>query len=165
MRISLVAALSRNFVIGVRGKLPWHIPEDLRRFKTVTQGHPIIMGRKTHDSIGRVLPHRENLIITRQPGYEAAPGAIPFTSLENALEYCHGKYADAFVVGGGEIYSLALKHLKPGDRLLLTLVDTEIEGDAFFPHWNPRGFRETNREMHPASATHPAFSFVTLIST
>ena len=108
MRVSLIAALAQNYAIGLRGKLPWHIAEDLKHFKTVTQGYPVIMGRKTYESIGRLLPNRENLIISRNPNYELPPGGKVFTSLDAALSYCSDKVSDVFVIGGGEIYAEAL---------------------------------------------------------
>jgi len=162
MRISLIAALSQNYVIGVQGKLPWHISEDLKRFKTITQGHPVIMGRKTYESIGRLLPNRENLVITRQENYELPPGGKIFSSISSALADCENVFEDVFVIGGGEIYTQSLRILKPGDRLYLTRVHAEIEGDAFFPKWREDQFHEIAHEDRSAGATSPAYSFIIL---
>jgi dihydrofolate reductase len=161
MRISLIVAHSQNRVIGVQNRLPWNLPEDLRRFKTITMGHPIIMGRKTFDSIGRVLPHRENLIISRQPGYEVS-GAVVFSGLDAALAYSQGKTDEAFVIGGGEIYALALPK---ANRIYLTLVHQEYAGDAFFPNYEAYGFTEISREERPAGPDHPAYAFAVLEKT
>jgi len=159
MRISLIAALSQNYVIGVGGKLPWHIADDLKHFKTITQGHPVIMGRKTYESIGRLLPKRENLIISRNLNYEVPPGGKVCSSLDSALTYCSSKVAEVFVIGGGEIYQQALAR---ADALYLTWIHAEIEGNAFFPKWKESDFVEISREDRAASVQHPALSFVTL---
>ncbi len=141
MRISLIAAMSRNRVIGMDNQLPWHLPEDLRRFRALTSGHPVIMGRKTFASIGKPLPHRQNIVISRQKGLEIA-GAAVLSSLDEAFSCCASN-EEVFVIGGAEIYCLALPK---ADRIYLTLVDREIEGDAFFPEWPKETFRETERE-------------------
>jgi dihydrofolate reductase len=155
MRLSLIVAMSQNRVIGVQNRLPWHLSEDLRRFKAITQGHPIIMGRKTHESIGRILPHRENIIISRQVSYDV-PGAMVFSSLDAAIEYCRPKTDEAFVIGGAEIYALAFPKVQ---RIYLTQVHAEVEGDAFFPPFHERDFREISHEDRSAGAEHPAFSW------
>ena len=140
--VSLIAAMSRNRVIGSQNRLPWHLPEDLKNFKLLTQGRPIVMGRKTYESIGRLLPGRENRIVTRQSGF-VVEGARVFASLEDA---CRGE-GEVFVIGGGEIYSQALAF---ADRVYLTVIDRDFEGDAYFPELDPDLFRETSREIHPA---------------
>jgi dihydrofolate reductase len=142
-RISLIAALARNRVIGREGSLPWHLPEDLRRFKALTLGHPILMGRRTWESIGRPLPGRRNVVITRQAGY-AAPGAEVFHDLESALAAVAGA-TEVFVIGGGEVYAAALP---VADRLHLTELHDEVEGDALFPPFDPAGWAQTSRERH-----------------
>jgi len=144
IRISAIVAMSLNRVIGKNNQLPWKISEDLKRFKTITTGHPIVMGRKTFESIGRVLPHRENIIISRQMGYRVE-GAQVVQSLEGALELCKGKTDEVFIIGGAEIYRLALSQT---DRLYLTLIHQEIEGDAFFPEFARSEFTEVSREDH-----------------
>jgi dihydrofolate reductase len=147
-RITLVAALARNRVIGRRNELPWRLAEDLRRFKALTMGHPVIMGRKTHESIqaslGRPLPGRLNIVVTRSPDY-AAPGCIVAASLEAAFAAA-GQTPEIFVIGGAEIYRAALAG---ADRLCLTEIDAEFDGDAAFPDLPENAWREVSREAHP----------------
>src|SRR3990167_10858678 len=126
----IVAVAGEKRVIGKKGSLPWYIPQELKRFKEITMGHPIIMGRKTHESIGRVLPGRTNIIITREPNYQAE-GCIVVHSLEEALRQVQDE--EVFVIGGGEIYKQALPL---ADKLYLTYIDKEIEGDTFFPDYS-----------------------------
>lgn len=132
-KISLIAALSENRVIGVENKLPWHISQDLKRFKTITSGHPVIMGRKTYESMGRLLSNRTNIIITRDENY-SLEGAVMVHSLEEAIE--KGKRVDqneVFIIGGGQIFEQAISL---ADKLYLTLVHTTIDGDAYFPDYS-----------------------------
>jgi dihydrofolate reductase len=167
VEITLIAALSRDFGIGGQGKLPWHIPEDLKRFRARTRGHPVVMGRKTFESIGRALPERPNWIITRTPAAVRTdlPGDIRVTdSLESALEEARAwagerGLGEVFVIGGGEIYSQALPW---ADRLDLTEVEVELgaRADAFFPRWEASQFRETFSERHePAAGRDFGFCF------
>ena len=131
--LSIIVAHSRDRVIGRDGDLPWHLPADLRRFKELTQGHPVIMGRRTWESLPerfRPLPGRRNIVLTRQPGYEA-PGAEVMPDLATAVAACAG---DGFVIGGGQVYGDALPL---ADRAYVTHVDTEVDGDAFFPDLPP----------------------------
>jgi dihydrofolate reductase len=129
MRLSLIVATNQGHVIGREGDLPWHISADLKRFKSLTMGHHLIMGRKTFDSIGRCLPGRTTIILSRDATYQVE-GAIVVDSLEAALQAADGD-DEAFIVGGGEIYRLTLPQV---DRLHLTLVDApEVEGDTHFP--------------------------------
>jgi dihydrofolate reductase len=137
--VSLIAALAANRVIGRDNALPWHLPEDLRHFRALTRGHPVIMGRRTYESIGRPLPDRQNLVITRDP-HRAIPGVELATSLENALALARPARGEVFVIGGAEIYALALPR---ADRLHLTLIERDVEGNARFPEWRELGFRET----------------------
>lgn len=131
-KISLIAACSENRVIGQAGKIPWHLKDDFRRFKERTMGHPIIMGRKTHESIGRPLPGRTNIVITRESAREI-PGCLVVGSLDEALEKASElESTEVFVIGGGQIYVEAL--LK-ADRLYLTLIHAIMDGDAFFPEY------------------------------
>lgn len=154
MRIDLVAALDRNGAIGRDNTLPWHLPDDLKRFKAVTLGKPVLMGRRTAESLGRALPGRTNLVLTRA-GRAPFDGMHAVGSVEEALE----RAADApelCVIGGGEVYALTLPR---ATRLQLTLVDTVVEdADAFFPAFDAGEWREVFREAHPADARH-AFSF------
>lgn len=141
MRVYLVAAVAANGVIGANGKLPWHLPEDLQHFKALTLGHPVIMGRKTWESLGKPLPGRENVVVTRAPGYDA-PGASVASSLESALALCAGEPV-AFVIGGGELYADALP-LAQG--LVLTEIQREFAGDARFPAFDREVWHETQRK-------------------
>ncbi len=128
-RIAIIAAVGRNRELGLGGKLLWHIPDDMRRFKELTTGHPVIMGRKTWESLPqkfRPLPGRTNIVVTRQTGYEAA-GATVVDSLEAARAKGAG---EVFVIGGGELYAAALPF---ANRLYLTLVDADTDADTFFP--------------------------------
>jgi len=140
-RVYLVAAVAANGVIGADGKLPWRIPEDLRHFKALTLGHPVIMGRKTWESLGRPLAGRENIVVTRTPGYEA-PGAHVAASLDGALALCVGEPV-AFVIGGSELYAAALPQ---ADGLVLTEIERDYSGDARFPEWDRSAWRETQRK-------------------
>ena len=157
MRISLVAAVARNGVIGRDGGLPWRIPEDARRFREVTMGHPVVMGRKTWDSLPerfRPLPGRRNVVVTRNPDW-SADGAERTGSLEDALRLLGGS-SEVFVIGGAEIYR---QSLMLADRLLLTEIDDEVEGNAYFPDWERASFAETGREEHVTESGMP-FAFV-----
>jgi dihydrofolate reductase len=153
-----IVAHDQNRLIGGGNDLLWHLPNDLKYFKERTRGFPIIMGRKTFDSLGRPLPGRRNMVITRQADW-TAEGVEVFGSLEDALAALNG--ADAYIVGGGEIYRVALPSV---DVLYVTEVHAAIDGgDTWFPNYS-EGFTETAREDHPADERHAyAYSFVTLI--
>lgn len=140
-RITLVAAVAANRVIGAGGKLPWRLPEDLRHFKALTLGHPVIMGRKTWESLGKPLPGRENIVVTRARGYDA-PGAHVAASLDAALALCAGEPV-AFVIGGGELYAAALPM---ADAMVLTEIGRDYAGDAHFPAFDHAAWRETQRK-------------------
>lgn len=143
--ISYVVAVSRNGVIGREGGLPWHISSDLKRFKEITMGKPVVMGRKTWDSLPRKpLPGRRNIVITRQPGF-TADGAEVVATPEQALALCAGE-PEVAVIGGGEIYRLFWPMV---DRIYLTEVDLEVDGDTHFPDLAPGQWREVAREVHP----------------
>jgi dihydrofolate reductase len=142
-RIYLIAAIAKNGVIGAHGKLPWHLPEDLKHFKNVTLGYPIIMGRRTWESLGKPLPGRENIVVSRKAGYEA-PGASVAATLAAAVAMCTGEPL-AFVIGGAEIYAAALPL---ADGLVLTELERDFVGDTRFPAWDRREWRETQRESH-----------------
>lgn len=128
--ISIIAALGKNRALGLGNELLWPIPDDLKRFKKITSGHPIIMGSKTYESIGKPLPNRTNIILTRNKNYDA-PGTIIATSLEEAFEKAGND--EVFVIGGAQIYTLALPY---ADKLYLTLIEDEKEADAFFPDYS-----------------------------
>lgn len=143
--------MAKNQTIGINNTLPWHLPNDLKYFKQVTMSKPIIMGRKTYESIGRPLPGRTNIVITRQPDYQS-DGIVVVNSLQQALDkaedisFVHG-HEEVMVIGGAEIYQQAL--LK-ADRLYITHVHENIEGDAFFPELNWNDWQEFKRENHAA---------------
>jgi dihydrofolate reductase len=140
-RVYLVAAVAANGVIGAGGKLPWQLPEDLKHFKALTLGHPVLMGRKTWESLGRPLPGRENIVVTRTAGYDA-PGTHVAASLDAALAFCAGE-AVAFVIGGCELYAAALPQ---AHGLVLTEIHRDYEGDVRFPDFERGAWRETQRK-------------------
>jgi dihydrofolate reductase len=146
-RITLIVARARNGVIGRDGALPWRLPEDLAHFKRTTMGRPVVMGRKTWESIGRPLPGRRNIVVSRQAGFVAA-GAEVAPSLEAALALCAGE-ADVFVIGGAQLYAAALAR---AGRLIVTEIDADFEGDTHFPAPDPRQWRQVGRERLPAAA-------------
>lgn len=153
-RIYLVAAVSKNGVIGANGKLPWYLPEDLRHFKQVTTGHPVVMGRKTWESIGRPLPNRSNIVISRRPDF-VAPGAQVASSLDEALALCAGSES-VMVIGGNEVFRAALP-LATG--LIMTEIHRDYQGDVRFPEFDRREWKETRRESRVAANGIP-FDFV-----
>jgi dihydrofolate reductase len=153
-RVSLIAAVAANGVIGRDGRMPWHLPEDLKRFKALTMGHAIVMGRKTFDSIGRLLPGRRTIIVTRRRGFRM-DGAQIAHSLTDALALARDDH-EVFVIGGGEIYEQALPL---ASRLHLTEIDATADGDVHFPPIEPTQWRETSREHHRAGDG-TAFDFV-----
>lgn len=139
--ISLIAAAARNNVIGKGNALPWDLPNDLQHFREVTAGHTIIMGRKTFESIGRPLPKRRNIIITRQDDYK--PEGVEVVSSTEAALATMSEDEEAFVIGGGEIFKQALPI---ADRIYLTRVEADVEGDAFFPELDMSEWREVSRK-------------------
>jgi len=164
MNLAIIVAQAKNRVIGVNNKLPWHLPEDLRYFKQVTMAKPIIMGRNTYESIGRPLPGRTNIVISRQEAY-APEGVKVVSSLEAAIELAESialidGASEAMVIGGGQIYAQALEK---ADRLYLTEVDAEIEGDAWFPEFSRDDWKEVGRENFSADGPNPYnYSFIVL---
>jgi dihydrofolate reductase len=148
-RISLIVAMARNRVIGARGKIPWHLPNELRMFKRLTMGHHIIMGRRTYESINRLLPGRTSVIVTRQRDY-SVPGAIVVHSIAAALDACSND-DECFVIGGADLFSetLPLAH-----RLHLTIVDAEPAGDTFMPSFDRKEWREVASESFVADDAH-----------
>jgi dihydrofolate reductase len=158
MPVTLIAAVARNRAIGRAGELVWRHSEDMRHLRDATMGHPVVMGRKTWDSLParfRPLPGRRNLVVTRQPQWQAV-GAEAFASLESALAAANAATEPLFVIGGGELYAAALPL---ADELLLTEIDAEFEGDSFFPAWSAQEFVEVERRSAVADAE-PAFAFV-----
>ncbi len=149
MRVCLVAAVAANGVIGRNGALPWHLPEDLKYFKRLTFGKPVVMGRKTWESIGRPLPGRHNVVVTGQSGY-TADGATVVQSPDAALSLLESE-PEVMVIGGGGIYRAFLER---AERLYLTEVDVEIDGDARFPEFDRSEWREVSREAYGADERH-----------
>ena len=142
--LRLVAAMARNRVIGRDNALPWRLPEDLRRFKRLTLGHPVLMGRRTHESIGRALPGRENLVLTRDRGF-AAPGCRVVHDLESALRAAGERVL--MVIGGADLYA---QTLPLASTLHLTLVEADVDGDTLFPEFDPGQWRLVADVHHPA---------------
>ncbi len=145
-RITLIVARARNGVIGRGGTLPWRLPEDLAHFKRMTMGHPIVMGRKTWESIGRPLPGRRSIVVSRQAGFTAA-GAEVAPGLDAALALCAGT-DEVFVIGGAQLYREVLPRAQ---RLIVTEIDADFEGDSEFPPFDQAQWIETKREHLPAS--------------
>ena len=156
MLLSVIVAAAENGVIGRDGALPWHISEDLKYFKRVTLGKPVIMGRKTFDSIGRPLPGRANIVISRDPAY-ATEGVRPVPSLDEAVALAEDialidGIDEALVIGGAQIYAAAIPR---ADRLYLTRVHAAVEGDVVLPEIDWAEWRELSREFHAAEAPNP----------
>jgi dihydrofolate reductase len=162
LEITLIAAMDRARAIGRGNAMPWHLSDDLKRFKALTLGKPIVMGRKTFESIGRPLPKRRNIVLTRDQNFHA-DGVEVIHSLEAGLVNLESSdlEGEVMITGGGEVYSLALPL---AHKMHLTFVDTLVEGaDAFFPAWSPAQWRETVREFHGIDERHALeFSFVDL---
>ena len=153
-RVYLVAAVAANGIIGVNGDLPWRLPEDLAHFKRLTLGHPVVMGRRTWESLKGPLPGRENVVVTRTPGYEA-PGAAVAGSLEAALALCLGEPV-AFVIGGSRLFA---ESLPIAAGLVMTEIHKDFEGDTWFPEYDRSRWKESQRERHVA-ADGTKFDFV-----
>jgi len=164
MKISLIAAASENNVIGRGAVIPWHLPDDLRHFKRLTVGHSIIMGRRTFDTLGRPLPRRSIVVVSRTPQADRN-GVLWARDLDEALNRAAASSPastdsgelEIFVAGGGEIYRLALER---ADRIYLTRVHTEVDGDVFFPELDPSRWCVCDEQYHPAGERHAhAFTF------
>lgn len=161
MIVSAVVAAAHNNVIGKNNELPWRLPADLRRFKELTLGHAVIMGRKTLESIGRPLPERQNIVVTHDPALVEMVGVLAVASFDAALQAAQGD--EVFVIGGAQIYREAMPRL---DRIYMTEVDADIEGDTFFPELKPGDWREVSRERHTADDRNQYdYAFVTLERT
>ncbi|MCE2994492.1 MAG: dihydrofolate reductase [Cyclobacteriaceae bacterium] len=161
MIISLIAARTKNGVIGKNNDLPWHLPDDMKYFMQTTSTHYVVMGRKNYDSIPekfRPLPNRTNIVVTRQVGF-TAPKCIVVHSLADAIQLGESNTQhELFIIGGAEIYQLAMPF---ANRLYLTEIQTELEGDTFFPFFDPKDWKEVSRNHHPADDRHLfAFDFV-----
>lgn len=164
----MIWAMTRNRVIGRDNGLPWRLPRDMRHFMTTTRGHPVIMGRRTFESMDRKpLPARTNVVVTRNPDY-SAPGALLAASLPDAVELARrqcradgaeGDAAEAFIIGGAGLYAAGLTL---ADRLYVTLIDAELAGDTFFPEVDWSRWREVERQHHPADAANPYAFDITL---
>ena len=162
MKLSLIVAMARNNTIGIDNTLPWHLPNDLKYFRATTMGKPVVMGRKTYESIGRPLPGRPNIVITRQADFHA-DGVAVVSSLEAAIEMAARLAVDVesdeiMVMGGAEIYRQVLPLV---ERMYVTEVDADIDGDAFFPEFDRHGWTESARESHAPCEKNPhPYSFV-----
>lgn len=154
-KLSLIAAVAENGVIGLENTLPWHLPEDLKRFRALTTGHHIIMGRKTYESLNRLLPDRTTVIVTRNPHYQV-PGALIANSLESAIALCSDD-PEIFLIGGAELYR---DGLRLASKLYLTEVHQPFDGDAHFPQWDRQQWHELARERHTSIKGLP-FSYAT----
>ena len=158
MKLSLIVAMAANHVIGHDNRLPWHLPADLEHFRATTLGKPVLMGRRTWESIGRPLPGRTNIVITRNADYAAA-GCVVVHSLDEALSAA-GDAGEVMVIGGAELYRQALPQ---ADTIYLTLVHGGFEGQTRFPDWQPDDWREIERIDHEPDDKNPhAYSFITL---
>jgi dihydrofolate reductase len=147
MTVALIVAMSEDGTIGDKGKIPWHISEDLKRFKRLTMGHPIIMGRKTYESIGKPLPGRTNIVLTRSPRFTAPPEVLKFESLDAALDHCRRQQEEiVFVIGGGEVYRQALP---VADKLFINEVHQRVTGDTKFPDYDRGQWIEVTRQDGP----------------
>jgi dihydrofolate reductase len=152
MNISLVVAAATNNTIGKDGKMPWHLPNDMKYFKNVTWGMPVVMGRKTFESLGKVLPGRKNIVITRQAGWQT-DGTVAVKSIDDALFVAKATDTkEVMVIGGGEIYKALFDK---ASRIYLTRVEAEPEGDTFFPALNPKEWHLVNQQIHEADEKNP----------
>lgn len=157
-RLSLIAAMARNRVIGLHNRLPWRLPADMKRFRELTTGHTIVMGRKTFDSLARPLPNRTNIVVTRDRAFRP-DGATVAHSVEDAIARA-GADREIFVIGGEQIYR---QTLPVADRLYLTLVDSDFDGDAWFPEYDAKEWKEIASERHrPDDKNLHGMRFVTL---
>ncbi len=160
MLISLIVAIDEDMGIGKDGRLPWHLRADLQRFKRLTMGHHLVMGRKTYQSIGKPLPGRKNIILSRDPAFQA-PGCLVLPSLQEALDLARqGSEDELFIIGGGQIYAQALPL---ADRIYLTRVHTRAGCDITFPPFDPAEWAESRRSEHPADEHNDHPSTFTLL--
>ncbi len=156
MNLTLIAAMAENRVIGKDNDLIWHLPDDLKHFKELTKGHHVIMGRRTYESMGKPLPHRTNIVITRQADFKA-PGCIIVHTLKEAIQKAEGD-SQPFIIGGGKIYE---QSMEMADTIELTIVKHEFDGDTYFPAMEEEWWQEEWREHHPQDERHQyAFDFI-----
>jgi dihydrofolate reductase len=148
-KVTIVAAMARNGAIGLDGRMPWHLPAELGHFKKATWGKPIVMGRKTYESIGKALPGRQNIVVTRSKRF-AAQGCDIAHSLKAAIQIAHGE--EVMVIGGGQLYR---KAMPIADRLIITEVNCEPEADTWFPEWDVNQWEEVRQESFPADEKNP----------
>ncbi len=159
MIVAMVVAIAENRAIGKDNQLLWHLPKDLKHFKQITAGHTIIMGRKTFDSMGKPLPNRRNIVISRNKDLEL-PGAELVGSVQEALALCAADEEEVYIIGGGEIYKMAMPLT---DKIYLTVVQHSFDGDAYFPEIEPGEWKETASEYHAPDEKHQfGFTFSTL---
>ncbi|MBD3755650.1 MAG: type 3 dihydrofolate reductase [Gammaproteobacteria bacterium] len=159
MKIAMIAAMTKDRVIGLDNDMPWHLPDDLRHFKAKTVGKPVIMGRKTFESIGsRPLPNRQNIVISRNPVLQLE-GVMVFDTVDKALAAVQSA-DEVIIMGGGQLYAQMLPR---ADRLYLTLIDAQIDGDTYFPDWTQHQWIRSEFEFHPSDDHHAfSFEFITL---
>ena len=158
MRKNIIVAMDKNGGIGIEDRLPWHLPADLRRFKELTMGHHLIMGRKTYESVGRPLPGRKTIVLSRDPGY-LPEGCLKASNLQQAFSIAEGNGEDeVFICGGASVYREALK---AADRLYLTRIHANFQTDTTFPGWEPSNWNQVSVENHAIDEVHPyPFSFI-----
>jgi dihydrofolate reductase len=158
MVISLIAAMSKNRVIGSKGSIPWTLPADMKRLKEITMGKPIIMGRKTHESIGKPLPGRINIVVTKDTDYKSE-GCIVVHSADEAVQSSKD-YKEIIIFGGQKIYEMFMDKV---DKMYLTIVDAKLEGDTFFPEYDAEEWKETHFEDHAKDSINQYdYRFITL---
>mgnify|MGYP000079549398 CR=1 FL=1 len=157
--LSMIVAMAHNRIIGADNDMPWHLPADLKHFRKMTMGKPVVMGRKTYESIGKALPGRHNIVITTNKNYRLADATVVY-SVDEALAVCAQEH-EVMIIGGGSIYSLLIEH---ADTLHLTFIDKAVAGDTQFPDWNGVAqWQEISREAHSADEQNPHdYVFVTL---
>lgn len=147
MKISLIAAMAEDRIIGRDNQMPWHLPADLKHFKSITLGKPVIMGRKTYESIGKALPGRQNIVISRKPNYQLSDACV-VPNCEDALAVAQKSADDVMIIGGGTIYEAFLAQ---ATHLHLSFIKLNVDGDTRFPDWNAVGpWKEISREAHQA---------------
>ena len=162
MKISLIVAMAANRAIGLDNKMPWHLSADLKKFKAITMGSPIVMGRKTYESIGRPLPGRSNIIISRNLDYQQA-GCLVFNDIKAAIAASSKDAKEIFIIGGAELYKATLPH---ADNLYLTLINQDFNGDTFFPEIDFKTWTEASREdISDDPSVNFSYSFLKLSKT
>lgn len=161
MILSVMVAMAENGVIGCEGRMPWHIGEDLKRFRRITSGHPVVMGRKTFESLGgKPLPNRTNVVVTRNPDFAVPEDVLRAGSVEEAVAPFAGTDEEVFIIGGGEIYRQAVPL---ADKLYLTRISAQPKGDTYFPEIKAEEWRLVWHEAHPGAGDTPAFEFTDYI--